>query len=408
MEQSSLEPLIFHIDVNSAFLSWEAFYRINELGEDTDLRNIPSAIGGNQETRHGIILAKSTSAKKYGVQTGEPIVNALKKCPNLTIVPPNYPLYVKSSNSFIDLLKVYAPVVEQYSIDEAFLDMTGTSKLYSDPIAFAHMLKDKIKNELGFTVNIGISRNKLLAKMASDFEKPDKVHTLFPDEIEEKLWPLHIGDLFFVGPSTAKKLINLGIHTIGDLAKTDLDLIRSHLKKHGEIIWNYANGIDTYGIKKGHVANKGYSHDITLPFDVTDPDTAKHFILSICETLAARIRADKAYIGVVAISIVDNEFNQTSKQISLPASTDITEQIYKEAASLFDSAWNGTPIRLLSVHTSKATNENYQQINMFDTEKFEKFSKLNSAIDSIRSKYGEKSIQRASLMNDKKRDSLKH
>ncbi len=408
MEQSTLEPLIFHIDVNSAFLSWEAFYRINELGEDLDLRIIPSAIGGNQETRHGIILAKSTSAKKYGVQTGEPIVNALKKCPNLTIVPPNYPLYVRCSNSFMELLKVYAPVVEQYSIDEAFLDMTGTSKLYSDPIAFAHMLKDKIKNELGFTVNIGISRNKLLAKMASDFEKPDKVHTLFPEEIEEKLWPLPIGDLFFVGPSTAKKLINLGIHTIGDLANTDLDLIRSHLKKHGEIIWNYANGIDTYDIKKGQVSNKGYSHDITLPFDVTDSNTAKHFILSICETLAARIRGDKAYVGVIAISIVDNEFNQTSKQISLPASTDVTEQIYKEAAALFDSAWTGNPIRLLSVHTSKATNENYQQINMFDTEKYEKFSKLNSAIDAIRNKYGDKSIQRASLMNDKKRDSLKH
>lgn len=407
MENNSLEPLIFHIDVNSAFLSWEAFYRVNELGENVDLRKIPSAIGGNKETRHGIILAKSTPAKKYGIQTGEPIVNALKKCPELTIVPPNYPLYVKSSNSFIELLKIYAPVVEQYSIDEAFLDMTGTRKLYKDPIEFAHMLKDEIKEKLGFTVNIGISRNKLLAKMASDFEKPDKVHTLFSNEIEEKLWPLPIGDLFFVGPSTARKLINLGIHTIGDLARTDLDLIRSHFKKHGEIIWNYANGIDTYNIKKGQVANKGYSHDITLPYDVTDADTAKHFILSICETLAARIRADKAYIGVVAISILDNEFNQTSKQVSLPASTDVTEQIYKEACNLFDSVWNGTPIRLLSVHTSKATTESYQQINMFDTEKYEKFSKLNSAIDSIRNKYGDKSIQRASLMKDKKRDSLK-
>ena len=399
---STIEPLIFHIDVNSAFLSWEAFYRINELGESVDLRNIPSAIGGDKEKRHGIILAKSTSAKKYGIQTGEPIVNALKKCPDLTIVPPNYPIYIKCSNSFIELLKVYAPVVEQYSIDEAFLDMTGTGKLYKDPIAFAHKLKDEIKTSLGFTVNIGISRNKLLAKMASDFEKPDKVHTLFPDEIENKLWPLPVKDLFFVGPATATKLEGLGIHTIGDLANTDPSLIKSHFKKHGELIWNYANGIDTGDIKKGHAANKGYSHDITLPYDVTDTAIAKNFLLSICETLGARIRSDKAYISVISVSIVDSDFNQTSKQISLPSSTDVTEKIYQNACSLFDTAWNKAPIRLLSVHTSKATSTSYEQINMFDTEKYEKFSKLNQAIDSIRNKYGDHSIQRACFIKKDK------
>lgn len=408
MDNPSIKPLIFHIDVNSAFLSWEAFYRVNKLGETVDLREIPSAIGGNKETRHGIILAKSTPAKKYNIQTGEPIVNALKKCPNLTIVPPNHSLYVECSNNFIDLLKQYAPVVEQYSIDEAFLDMTGTSKLYKDPIAFAHTLKDEIKTKLGFTVNVGISRNKLLAKMASDFEKPDKVHTLFPEEIETKLWPLPVEDLFFVGPSTAKKLYNLGIYTIGDLARTDLELIRGHFKKHGEVIWNYANGIDTDDIRKHIPANKGYSHDITLPYDVTDRQTAKHFLLAICETLGARIRADKSYISVVAVSFLDNEFNQHSKQISLPSSTDVTEKIYEHACNLFDSVWDNRPIRLLSVHTSKATERSYEQINMFDSEKYEKLSKLNSAIDSIRNKYGESSIKRASMMNDKKRDSLKH
>ncbi|MBE5943406.1 MAG: DNA polymerase IV [Lachnospiraceae bacterium] len=404
MNTTSLKPLIFHIDVNSAFLSWEAFYRTNILGEVVDLREIPSAIGGDKKSRHGIILAKSTPAKKYGIETAEPIVSALKKCPNLTIVPPNHDLYVKCSNEFMELLRVYAPVVEQYSIDEAFLDMTGTSKLYNDPIAFAYELKNEIKTKLGFTVNIGISENKLLAKMASDFEKPDKVHTLFPAEIETKLWPLPIGDLFFVGPSTAKKLIDLGIYTIGDLANTDINLIKAHFKKHGEVIWNYANGRDTMDIRKNHFANKGYSHDITLPYDVMDADTAKHFLLAICETLGARIRADKAYIGVVAVTILDNEFNQSSKQISLPSSTDVTEKIYMEACKLFDTLWTGQPIRLLSVHTSKATSQEYQQINMFDTEQYEKFSKLNSAIDSIRNKYGDKSIQRASLMESRRKE----
>ncbi len=399
MNNPSLEPLIFHIDVNSAFLSWEAFYRVNELKETVDLRTIPSAIGGDKELRHGIILAKSTPAQKYNIQTGEPIVNALKKCPNLTIVPPNFPVYVKSSKNFITFLEKYAPVVEQYSIDEAFLDMTGTGKIYKDPIEFAHNLKNEIRDTLGFTVNVGISSNRLLAKMASDFEKPDKVHTLFPNEIHEKFWPLPIDNLFFVGPSTSKKLINLGINTIGDLANTDLDLIKSHFKKHGEVIWNFANGRDNGDIKKHKTANKGYSHDITLPYDVIDAHTAKHFLLAICETLGARIRSDKSYIGVIAVTILDNEFNQTSRQISLPSSTDVTEKIYEEACKLFDLLWNNQPIRLLSVHTSKATNTSYQQMNMFDSDKFERLSKLNSAIDSIRTKYGDSSIQRASLIN---------
>lgn len=399
MLNNSPETIIYHVDVNSAFLSWEAAYRVNVLGDTQDILQIPSAIGGNQELRHGIILAKSVHAKKYGISTGEPLVNAYKKCPELLVIPPNYPMYVEYSSQFINLLKKYAPAVEQYSIDEAYCDMTGTNKLYGNPVAFAHELKDTIKNELGFTVNIGISCNKLLAKMASDFEKPDKIHTLFPEEIKEKLWPLPVHELFYVGRSTSKKLTDIGIKTIGDLANTDLELLKYHFKKHGEVIWNYANGIDGADIEKAPVANKGYGNSLTIHYDVTDRDTAKRILLSLCETVGARIRADKAYISVVSVSIVDFEFNHISRQMSLLSSTDVTEKIYECACNLFDQSWNGAPIRLLGVQTSKATDTNYQQINMFDMDKYEKLSKLNNAIDSIRGRYGEDSIKRACFID---------
>lgn len=396
---SNPTPVIYHIDVNSAFLSWEAAYRVDTLGETEDLRNIASAVGGNQEMRHGIVLAKSSPAKKYGVSTGEPLVNAYKKCPHLVVVPPNYTLYVQYSKRFIELLNRYAPKVEQYSIDEAYCDMTGTKNLYGDPVAFAHKLKDTIREELGFTVNVGISENKLLAKMASDFEKPDKVHTLFPNEIEEKLWPLPVSDLFFVGRQTSKKLRSLGIQTIGDLAKTDLSLLRYHFKKHGEVIWNYANGIGSADIEKPPVANKGYSNSLTIHYDVTDREDAKRILLSLCETVGARIRADKAYVGVVGVSIVDFEFNHSSHQMSLMSSTDVTEKLYECVCQLFDQIWNLSPIRQLGVFTSRATDNQYQQINMFDMGKYDKLSKLNTAIDSIRTRYGEDSIKRACFLD---------
>lgn len=395
-----MEKIIYHIDVNSAFLSWEASYRVHTLGESTDLRDIPSAVAGDRQTRHGVILAKSGPAKKYGITTGEPLVNALKKCPELVVVKPNFSLYVERSKQFMELLRRYAPQVEQYSIDEAYCDMTGTGRLYGDAVEFAHQLKDIIREELLFTVNVGISNNKLLAKMASDFEKPDRVHTLFPDEIAEKLWPLPVSDLFFVGPATAKKLRSMGIKTIGDIAHTDKEILQYHFKKHGEVIWEYANGIGETSIEKAPVSNKGYSNSVTIGHDVTDGGTAKRILLSLCETVAARLRADKAYISVVSVTLVDSEFNQHSRQISLPSSTDVTEKIYECACTLFDRLWDQKPIRLLGVQTSKATDSSYEQLNMFDMDKYEKLSKLNSAIDSIRSRYGEDSIKRACFVDN--------
>lgn len=390
-----LEPIIYHIDVNSAFLSWEASDRLAKDPDAPDIRTFPAVIGGNEEMRHGIVLAKSPSAKHYGIKTGEPLVQARRKCPSLKVYPPHFDLYVRRSAQFMDLLRRYAPSVEAYSIDEAFCDMTGTKTLYGDPVAFAHKLKNTIHEELSFTVNIGVSKNRLLAKMASDFEKPNRVHTLFPDELAEKFWPLPIEDLFFVGKSTAKKLRSLGISTIGALARADHDLIVSVLKSHGDTIWNYANGIEATPLTHSEPANKGYGNSLTIHFDVTDADTAKHVLLSLCETVGARIRAAGAYISVVQVQILDNEFHQTCHQTTLPSSTNITEKIYECACQLFDAAWDHTPIRLLGVYTSRATSESYEQYDLFNMARNEKLEKLNSAVDTIRSRYGEDSIKRA-------------
>lgn len=393
-------PLIFHVDVNSAFLSWEAAHRLKLDPSAEDLRLINAVIGGDEEQRHGIVLAKSPSAKKYGVQTGEPLAHARKKCPNLVIVPPNHALYVEYSKRFIAILEEVAPTIEQCSIDEAFCDMTGTTKLYGDPVAFANKLKDRIYSELGFTVNIGISTNKLLAKMASDFKKPNLVHTLFPEEIPTKLWPLPLEDLFGIGKSTAKRLHSLGFRTIGDLAHGNKQYLISNFKSQGEYIWNSANGIASADLTYIPPANKGYGNSVTLPYDVTDTDTANRILLSLCETVGARVRADNAYISVVQVQITDCEFNHHSRQMSLPSTTNVTEKIYSCAKKLFAECWDHTPIRLLGVSTSKASSESYEQYNLFDQDKFEKLSKLNSAIDQIRSRYGDNSIKRACFVEN--------
>lgn len=392
-------PVIYHIDVNSAFLSWEAAHRLSEDSSATDIRLIPSVIGGSEENRHGIVLAKSPSAKAFHIHTGEPLVNARRKCPELMVIPPNYALYVSNSHKFIELLHAYAPVVEQYSIDEAFCDMTGTSRIYGSPVEFAEKLKNMIAEELGFTVNIGVSSNRLLAKMASDFEKPNRVHTLFPEEIPAKMWPLPVDDLFFVGRSTSQRLHTIGIHTIGELAACDVTLLQNHLKKQGEIIWNYANGRDVELVKDYKQANKSYGNSITISYDVTDAETAKIFLLSLCETIGARIRMDGAFISMVSVSIVDFNFHRQSHQMQLTGATNVTEVIYTSACQLFDQLWNHEPIRQIGVSTGHITDSDNRQYDLFDTEKNEKLSKLNAAIDSIRTRYGEDSIQRARFLN---------
>ena len=257
----------------------------------------------------------------------------------------------------------------QYSIDEAWEDFTGYEMLYGEPVAFAHELKDKIKEELKFTVNIGVSSNRLLAKMAGDFEKPDLVHTLFPEEIEEKMWPLPVERLFLVGKAAADKLHSLGIYTIGDLARTDPGAIKAHMKKHGEVIWNYAWGREEEETIEAKEGNKAYGNSMTTPVNVTDVEYARQILLSLSETVGMRLRADQAKISCVSITLRSSDFENRNRQMQLSSATDITEEIYVSACRLFDELWDGKPLRLIGVSTSRVTYEEYRQYNLFDQEK---------------------------------------
>ncbi len=398
------EKLIFHVDVNSAFLSWEAVERLKhpeQFPEITvDLRDIPSAVGGDRSKRHGIILAKSIPAKKYKVQTGEPITDALKKCPNLVLVPSRHGIYREYSRAFISILKRYSDVIEQCSIDECFVDMTGTEKLFGPPVESAMRIKDEICHELGFTVNVGISTNKLLAKMASDFKKPDHVHTLFPHEIPDKMWKLPVGNLFLVGKSTERTLHTLGIHTIGELAHTDPQILRGALKKQGEVIWKFANGEGASLIEPEPADNKSYGNATTIAFDVTDESTANMVLMSLAETVGRRLRSDLAKAEVVTVNIRYSDLSRVSHQCELSHATNITNEIYGMACRLFEELWDGRPVRLLGIQTSRIRQAgDGRQLSLFDDGNYEKLEKLDRAMDSIRERYGSDAVKRASFLS---------
>lgn len=394
-----MKRVIFHVDVNSAFLSWEAVYRLKHLGGTVDLRELVSAVGGDMQMRHGIILAKSIPAKRYGIRTGETIPEARRKCPKLLLVPPNYGLYETCSSALMELLKTYSPCVEQYSIDEAFMDMTESVGLFGGAIHAATQLKDQIREVLGFTVNVGISENKLLAKMASDFQKPDRVHTLWKQEIRTKMWPLPVSDLFFVGRATARKLLNLGIQTIGDLAMTDPLLLRQHLKKQGEVVWGFANGMDESEVQSVPIRQKGYGNSTTIAFDVTDPSTAKLVLLGLAETVGTRLREANSQAEVIAVGIKYDDLSYASHQTRINEPTSITNEIHQYSCQLFDQLWDGRPIRHLGIHTSRLRDHvDMRQINMFDHTDYEKWERLDRTIDQIRRRYGIDAVKRASFL----------
>ena len=398
------ERIVFHVDANSAFLSWSAAYRVKVLGEELDLRTVPSVVAGDKESRHSIILAKSAPAKKYGIQTGEPLFLALEKCPELKIVEPDYGLYVECSRHFVEVLRQFSPVVEQYSIDEAWVDMTGTQRLFGPPVLAADALRRRVYEELGFTVNVGISSNKLLAKMAGDFEKPNKVHTLFPEEIPTKMWPLPVRDLFLVGAATERKLRLLGIYTIGDLAKADPVLLRRKLGKHGETIWHYANGRNAELVTPEPAEAKGFGNSVTTAKDVITTEEAHQVLLSLMETAAMRMRREGKYGSCVAVHLRTNEFRHFSHQRKLCCATSITRELYREAARVFDEMWDRkTPLRQLGVQITELSDRPYQQYDFFSglsPQQYERKMRLDETVDALRDRFGEEVLCRAKFAND--------
>lgn len=366
-----------------------------------DLREIPSVVGGDPKKRTGIVVAKSIPAKKYGIQTGEPMDMALRKCPNLVVVPSDFRLYTENSLAFKAICRDYAPVVESFSIDEVFLDMTGTSLIYPDPIATAHEIKDKIHAELGFTVNVGISTNKLLAKMASDFEKPDKVHTLFPEEIPVKMWPLPIRDLLFLGKASEKRLQDFGIHTIGELAREKESAIQSLLgEKTGHQLYQYARGIDNSPVLAQAEESKGFSVEKTFNDDIVSVEQVLPILLEQCDIVATRMRRKGKKCSCISVTFRTLDFKNRSHQTSLSSATDVTDEIYENARRLFLEFWKGQPLRLIGVALTGLTDESFEQMSLFeDTKKKEQRQKLDAALDAIRMKFGNDKITRASIMN---------
>lgn len=391
--------LIFHIDVNSAFLSWESVYRLAQDPTALDLRTIPSAVGGDASSRHGIVLAKSTPAKKYGITTAETLVSACRKCPDLVVVPSRFHVYQEYSRKLLMLLEEYTPDIEKFSIDEAFLDMTQTIHLFGEPTAVADRIRERVEHELGFTVNVGIAPNKLLAKMASDFEKPNKTHTLFSDEIPAKMWPLPLRELFFVGGAAAGKMERIGLHTIGDAAKCDPHILQIHLgEKYGTLIHKYANGIDDEPVEERNPINKGYGNSITLPRDIADFHTACQILLALSETVGARLREDQVRCNCISVELKDWQFGTQSHQLTLDVPTNSTHLIYQNACRLLKEFWDLTPVRLIGLRTSRISDDSFEQMSLFESEQNRRIQTLEKAVDSIRGKYGTDIIKRASFL----------
>lgn len=393
-----MERLIFHVDVNSAFLSWEAARRVKE--GLPDLREIPSCIGGDPKSRRGIVVAKSIPAKKYGVTTGEPVSMALRKCPELVCVPGDFALFETCSRAFKKICASYAPVMESFSIDEVFLDMSGTEKIYPDPVKLACEIKDRIREELGFTVNIGIGTNKLLAKMASDFEKPDKVHTLFPSEIPTKMWPLPVRDLLFLGKASEQKLIKAGIKTIGEMARyPETEIQRLLGEKTGHQLYEYANGRDDSPVRGEREEAKGYSAETTTEEDIVTYEQAFSLLLAQCDVVAARMRKDGKKCSCVSVTYRMLDFRTRSHQKKLGNPTDVTEEIFVQVKNLLYECWQCQPLRLIGVALTDLTSDDFRQMSLFEnTENHEKQKKVDGVVDDIRKRFGNGMIVRGSTM----------
>ena len=393
-----MNKIIFHIDANSAFLSWSAAEKL-KYEPDFDIRKIPSAVGGQVHSRKGIVLAASIPAKECGIKTGEPLYMALKKCPDLYIEPPNFSLYEKYSENFYKLCNRFSPEIMKFSIDELFLNYTGLESFWGEPLKGAEKIRETINKELGFTVNIGISSNNLLAKTASDFEKPNKIHTLFPDEIKEKYWPLPIGNMFMVGKSTLAQLQQMGIYTIGQLANTDLSVLRYHFKTFGIQLHQYANGISSDNFEPIKTP-KSIGCGITTPKDLTSMKEIKRVALALTQKAVHSLRRQKLTTESVEVSLKRTDFSSYSHRVKTNCPLDDYKSIFKFVEKSIAEMWKNEPLRAISVRLCNLEIDAILQYEFFEEQTPEKNRTLQSAVDSIREKFGYQSITHASLIKD--------
>ena len=394
----NMEKQILHVDVNNAFLSWTAVEMLKK-GNEIDIREIPAIIGGDETKRSGIVLAKSMKAKECGIKTAETIYQAKIKCPNIKIFSSDFKIYRKYSDQLYKLLLEYTDKIERFSIDECFLDMTNY--LMKDTLLNkAIEIKERVKQELGFTVNVGVANNKLLAKMASDFTKPDKVHTLYKEEIPEKMWNLNISELFMLGKKTVPKLYNMQIKTIGDLAKSDVKILEKKFGKHGVQMWEYANGIDKSDVKYMPEKPKGVGNSITLPQNINDIEKLEEILLALAEQVSYRLRRYDLLANTVNVQLRTKDFEDTSHQGKLITATSSTKEIYSKGKELLEQLYKkGMSIRLIGLRVDNLVEKEQLQLSFFDNKDNEKQEKLDKVIDNLKQKYGYNSITRAGKMN---------
>ncbi len=397
-----MERIVLHIDVNSAFLSWSALKLLKE-GSKKDIRNEISVVSGREATRNGIIVASSIPAKKKGIRAPMNLRDARKIYRDIIVVHPDYYFYSECSKKLFDYIRSLFEEVEQFSIDECFVEYTPNKKMYGDEVKFAYKLKDTIKKKFGFTVNIGIGNNKLLAKMASDFEKPDKVHTLYTSEIKEKMWPLDISDLFMAGKSSCARLRRLGINTIGDLANYDQNKLHYHMKSMGTMLYEYANGIDNSKVEYRHIERKGIGFSRTLEDDTEDKKILFSYLSDFSTEISNYLKRKNKYCGVIIVTIRYKDFRTYNHQIKLKNNTNSKEEIFKYSKELFNKLWNLESVRLIGLRVTDLSTNNDIQLSLFDdNSKVLKDKEIDKLLDNINDKLGKDIVYKASLINKDK------
>lgn len=383
---------ILHCDLNNFYASVECLL-------DPRYKSVPMAVGGDQEARHGVVLAKNMLAKKYGVTTGEPIVKARQKCPDLVIAPPHHGLYAEYSQKARAIYERYTDCIEPFGIDECWLDVTDSLQLFGDGVTIADRLRKEMREELGLTISVGVSFNKVFAKLGSDLKKPDATSVIPFDKFREIVWPLPVGDLLYVGKNTAKKLGGRGIFTIGDLAQTSPDYLRRAFGKMGDMLYLYANGLDESPVEPGgrEVANKSIGNSITTPKDLKCDEEARKLILEIAEGVAYRMRQQGYRGSVVHVVIKDKDFSTITRQCQLENPTNLGTVIGERAWELFLKHWNWEKdIRMLGVTVSDLQEgETVEQLSLFaDPQQTEKKEQLEESLDRIKKRFGGGAIRR--------------
>lgn len=372
--------IIFHIDVNSAFLSWAAVKLLSEGGED--IRLIPSIVSRDPSDRRSIVTAASMPAKKLGIRTAQPASMALRMCPDLVIVPGDSGWFSRCSHDFIEICRSYSPVLQQFSIDECFIDMS--LRMYrKDPVAVATQLKDEIRSRLGFTVNVGIGSNKLLAKMASDFEKPDKVHTLWDTEVPDKLWPLPVGDLLWIGRKTRERLVAYGIYTIGDIAHTPKNVLCTLVGESRAVhLLESARGLDNSPVDTEERENKSISAERTFPKDISEAGDLDRALFNVACIVAHRLRKKGFKASCVSVFVKFPDFSVAQKQCHIPQPTDTTALILNEARRLLAAIWSdGSPVRQVGMGVSGLTRSNALQMSLFEDPRLEYYREWDRRYD---------------------------